>query len=197
MHTYTDLCLAHPLATWTLFDIVVNSAYALLTMPITYKPTNVVNSPFIRYSGTSAYNIYIKVDTFGGWLLLLRSFLVSFSCRLWPFGSLAVEELPDCSKRPSAFRSRSSSLPFAPRKPHCLESISTEPFLQLDFTKPYHADRQDLTLKKSSSRRLNTGSALLVDRRQLLHLLRWAPQLPALPQLAFVATLKVLKYPVP
>ena len=25
-------------------------------MPLTYKPTNVVNSPFIRYSGTSAYN---------------------------------------------------------------------------------------------------------------------------------------------
>ena len=29
----------------------------LLTMPVTYKPTNVVISPFIRYSGTSAYNI--------------------------------------------------------------------------------------------------------------------------------------------
>ena len=26
-------------------------------MPVTYKPTNVVISPFIRYSGTSAYNI--------------------------------------------------------------------------------------------------------------------------------------------
>ena len=25
-------------------------------MPVTYKPTNVINSPFIRYSGTSAYN---------------------------------------------------------------------------------------------------------------------------------------------
>ena len=48
------------------FDIVVNSAYALLTMPVTYKPTNVVISPFIRYSGTSAYNIYIKVEMFGG-----------------------------------------------------------------------------------------------------------------------------------
>ena len=55
MHTYTDLYLAHPLETWTPFDIVVNSAYALLTMPVTYKPINVVNSPFIRYSGTSAY----------------------------------------------------------------------------------------------------------------------------------------------
>ena len=54
MHTYTDLCLAHPLETWTPFDIVVNSAYALLTMPVTYKPTNVINSPFIMYSGTSA-----------------------------------------------------------------------------------------------------------------------------------------------
>ena len=53
MHTYTDLYLAHPLA----FDIVVNSAYALLTMPVTYKPTNVVISPFIRYSGTSAYTV--------------------------------------------------------------------------------------------------------------------------------------------
>ena len=28
---------------------------ALLTMPVTYKPTNVVISPFMRYSGTSAY----------------------------------------------------------------------------------------------------------------------------------------------
>ena len=46
-----------------------------------------------------------------------------------------------------------------------------------------------LPSNKSSRRRLNTGSALIVDRRQLLHLLRWAPQLPALPQLAFVATL--------
>ena len=55
MHTYTDLYLAHPLESWTPFDIVVNSAYALLTMPVTYKPTNVVNSLFIRYSGTSAY----------------------------------------------------------------------------------------------------------------------------------------------
>ena len=55
MHTYTDLCLAHPLETWAPFDIVVNSAYALLTMPVTYKPTNVVISPFIRYSGTRAY----------------------------------------------------------------------------------------------------------------------------------------------
>ena len=48
-----------------------------------------------------------------------------------------------------------------------------------------------LPANKSSRRRL------IVDRRQLLHLLRWAPHLPALPQLAFVATLKVLKYPVP
>ena len=66
MHTYTDLYLAHPLEARTSFDIVVNSAYALLTMPVTYKPTNVVISPFIRYSGTSAYNIYSKVDTLGG-----------------------------------------------------------------------------------------------------------------------------------
>ena len=42
MHTYTDLYLAHPLETWTPFDIVLNSAYALLTMTVTYKPTNVV-----------------------------------------------------------------------------------------------------------------------------------------------------------
>ena len=33
------------------------AAYALLTMPVTYKPSNVVIFPFIRYSGTSAYNI--------------------------------------------------------------------------------------------------------------------------------------------
>ena len=57
MYKYTDLCLAHPLESLTPFDIVVNSAYALLTMPVTYKPTNVVViSPFLRYSGTSAYN---------------------------------------------------------------------------------------------------------------------------------------------
>ena len=63
MYTYTDL--AHPLESWTHFDIVLNSAYALLTMPVTYKPTNISNSPIIRLSGTSAYNIYIKVDTIG------------------------------------------------------------------------------------------------------------------------------------
>ena len=65
MHTYTDLCLAHPLESWTPFDIVVNSAYALLTMPVTFKPTSVINSPFIRYSGTSAYNIHVKVVLIG------------------------------------------------------------------------------------------------------------------------------------
>ena len=59
MHTYTNLYLAHPLETWTPFDIVVNSVYALLTMSVTYKPTNVVISPFIRYSGTSAYTINV------------------------------------------------------------------------------------------------------------------------------------------
>ena len=31
-------------------------------MTVTYKPTNVVISPFIRYSGTSAYSIYICVS---------------------------------------------------------------------------------------------------------------------------------------
>ena len=63
-HTSTDLYLAHPLETWTPFDIVVNSAYALLIMPVACKPTNVVISPFIRYSGTSAYstkNIFVYV----------------------------------------------------------------------------------------------------------------------------------------
>ena len=65
MHTYKGMCLAHPLESWTPFDIVVNSAYALLTMPVTYKPTNVITSPFIRYSGTSAYNIYMKVVLIG------------------------------------------------------------------------------------------------------------------------------------
>ena len=60
MHTYTNLYLAHPLETWAPFDIVVNSAYALLTMTVTYKPTNVVISPFIRYSGTSAYNSHFS-----------------------------------------------------------------------------------------------------------------------------------------
>ena len=38
MHTYTDLCLAHPLEPRAPFDIVLNSAYALLTIPVTYKP---------------------------------------------------------------------------------------------------------------------------------------------------------------
>ena len=91
MYTYTDLCLAHPLETWTPFDIVVNSAYALLTMPVTYKPTNVVMSPFIRYSGTSAYNIYIKVDTLVGCCTNTFSFsflFSSFADRIHP--SLAV-----------------------------------------------------------------------------------------------------------
>ena len=77
MYKYTDLCLAHPLESLTPFDIVVNSAYALLTMPVTYKPTNVINSPFIMYSGTSAYNNYIEVDTF--WKFQLQSFLVAKS----------------------------------------------------------------------------------------------------------------------
>ena len=122
MHTYTDLYLAHPLETWTPFDIVVNSAYALLT----YKPTNVVISPFIRYSGTSAYNIYIKVETFGGCcdksLLLLRSSLVSFSCRLWPFGSLAVEELPDfwgISVHTTTLWTKAGSILFPRNHGHC------------------------------------------------------------------------------
>ena len=62
MYTYTDPCLAHPLESWTHFDIVVNSAYALLTMPVTYKPTNVVIYPSIRYSGTSAYTSTLLSD---------------------------------------------------------------------------------------------------------------------------------------
>ena len=51
--TYTDLCLAHPLESVTPFDVVVNSIYTLLTMPVTYKSTNIIASPSIWYSGTS------------------------------------------------------------------------------------------------------------------------------------------------
>ena len=35
MQTYTDLCLAHPLESWTPFDIEVNLALAFLTKPVT------------------------------------------------------------------------------------------------------------------------------------------------------------------
>ena len=49
MYTNTDLCLAHPLEIMnTFFDIVVNSAYALLTMPVKYKPTNIIEFPFYK-----------------------------------------------------------------------------------------------------------------------------------------------------
>ena len=51
MFTYTSFYL-YPLESWTPFDIEVDSAYTLLTMPVTYKPTNIVDSPFIRLSGT-------------------------------------------------------------------------------------------------------------------------------------------------
>ena len=74
MHTYTDLYLAHPLETWTPFDIVVNSAYALLT-----KPTNVVISPFIRYSGTSAYN-----TSYFFWKFKRNSYLYSITYKFEP-----------------------------------------------------------------------------------------------------------------
>ena len=33
-------------------------------MTVTYKPTNVVISPFIKYSGTSAYNTIKRRDEF-------------------------------------------------------------------------------------------------------------------------------------
>ena len=50
-----------------------------LCMPLSLptQPTNVINFPFIRYTGTSAYNIYIKVDTI--WQFQLRTFLVAKS----------------------------------------------------------------------------------------------------------------------
>ena len=48
MYTNMDLCLAHPLESWTPFDIVVNSAYALLTMPVTYEPTNIIEFPIYK-----------------------------------------------------------------------------------------------------------------------------------------------------
>ena len=32
-------------------------------MPVTYKPTNIFNPPFIRYSGTSAYSGDLDKDT--------------------------------------------------------------------------------------------------------------------------------------
>ena len=70
-----------------LSDIVVNSAHALLTTPVTYKPSNISNTPFIRLSGTSAYvglsghhdsfeisNLALAV---GNLSLFLRSFVIS------------------------------------------------------------------------------------------------------------------------
>ena len=75
MFTYTSfyVCLAHPLESWIPFDIEVDSAYTLLTMPVTYKPTNIVDSPFINLSGTSAYkqtqsNTSLSILTVGEYL---------------------------------------------------------------------------------------------------------------------------------
>ena len=63
-------------------------------MPVTYKPTNVINSPFMWYSGISAYNIYMKVDTLGG------SFSAKFSRREKFFSSVQFPE-PQSSSRNS------------------------------------------------------------------------------------------------
>ena len=99
MHTYTDLCLAHPLESRTPFDIVVNSASALLSIPVTYKPINDVNSPFIRYSGTSAYNICIKVDTFGGCNEKFSSFVFELTVTILKPYCLSVAQLLKVSLR--------------------------------------------------------------------------------------------------
>ena len=147
-HTYTDLCLAHPLETWTPFDIVVNSAYAFLTMPVTYKPTNVVISPFIRYSGTSAYNIYI--------LRLIR--YVVAAKRFFLFESSRF--------RLRADRFHPSLAVGAVRlfEPFCLRYGSSAAFPRIALVARFHPRRimpsKILLANKSSRRRLNTGSAL-------------------------------------
>ena len=155
MHTYTNLYLAHPLETWTPFDIVVNSAYALLTMTVTYKPTNVVISPFIRYSGTSAYNIYILVDTFGG------QFAKTFCCVevFDKFCCVEVFEPTVTFRIPAACRCPTSRS-FPPRANATFPVTFVVPwssplvkehfhgaFLQFEATTPYHADLQDLNIQ--------------------------------------------------
>ena len=61
-------------------------------MPVTYKPTNISNSPFIRLSGTSACNIYIKVDSIG-----CESFAI--------FAQLICSPFPVCSFEGRSFES--------------------------------------------------------------------------------------------
>ena len=75
MYTYTDLCLAHPLESYTPFAIVVNSAYALLTTPVTWIFSNISPpNPSILSSGTGVCNLYFKVDKSGS---LFASFVRS------------------------------------------------------------------------------------------------------------------------
>ena len=91
VYTYTDLCLAHPLESRTPFDIVVNSASALLSIPVTYKPINDVNSPFKRYSGTSAYTTCASSGVI--FLIKLVINFVLFICpgtNSWPSDKMAT-----------------------------------------------------------------------------------------------------------
>ena len=120
-------------------------------MPVTYKPTNVVISPFIRYSGTSAYNIYIKVDTLGGCcskFFVFESSRVSLSCHSCPLQ-------PRRWSCPIVW----TVLP-APRKFRSFR----EDFPRIALVARFHPRRimpsKILPANKSSRRHLNTGSAL-------------------------------------
>ena len=60
MYAYTDLYLAHPLDSRTHFDIVVNSAYALLTTTFNYNLTNTRKPSLLVYEALCYSLHYIQ-----------------------------------------------------------------------------------------------------------------------------------------
>ena len=173
MHTYKGMCLAHPLESWTPFDIVVNSAYALLTMPVTYKPTNVITSPFIRYSGTSAYNIYMKVVLIGresfaicAQLRSSRFPAPSFEVRSWNTRRVqrSVRAIPQPTFLRQSFGVSFSFKTTSESSRHFFEEPSIKkPSSRTCCVWPaanqIMPTKKILSANKSSRRRLNTGSA--------------------------------------
>ena len=163
MHTYTDLCLVYPLESWTPVDIVLNSAYTLLTMPVTYQPTNVIHSPLIRYSGTSAYNI--RSVRFGG---QLESCLVAeiFRATIVLRNSLEFPHFPSLSHRRFSCQARSFCSTVVASWSFLLdrEALFTDRFA---FWRPptcVMPTKKILWANKSSHRRLNTGSVFMWTR---------------------------------
>ena len=69
-------------------------------MTVTYKPTNVVISPFIRYSGTSAYNTRFSVSkqlkSFLGTANYLRDFVKDYSTLSQPLHQLLTDYNKTC-----------------------------------------------------------------------------------------------------